>query len=494
MPIMMDSAAGEYLHKMGVPEEDFNSYATHRGDHLTAQRATFANPKLFNEMVVRSDGTIKQGSKARVEPEGEVMRMWEAIETYMNRKQPLIIIAGKDYGQGSSRDWAAKGVRLAGVEAIVAEGFERIHRTNLVGMGVLPLEFKAGTDRKTLKLDGTELYSVIGNIAPRTDLTLVIERATADGVGLSAACGFRVFVPLLVMSIASLMGWFEPMKGFEWLAIPSVCIGLAVATVCEIGAYYIPWVDNALDTIATPAAMVAGTLTTMAVSSGEMSQFASWAAAIIVGGGTATAVQMGTVAVRGLSTATTGGIANPVVSTGEWIGAIVVSVLSLIVPVLVVIVGILLVRTMRKFDVEISLPSQAVESFEAEDIEQIRAKFYAINWRRLFLTQLQAADSDISFAVQDTETELYLHIQLNTQSSKAEPVFQIDSNIQLTVESKEFLGFLTRKKKYDVVYKNLNQTQVSEQLSLFLNGQIDAMTEQYRQLMHKKMLQEHRLA
>lgn len=179
--IMMDSAAGEYLHKMGVPEEDFNSYATHRGDHLTAQRATFANPKLFNEMVVRADGTIKQGSKARVEPEGEVMRMWEAIETYMNRKQPLIIIAGKDYGQGSSRDWAAKGVRLAGVEAIVAEGFERIHRTNLVGMGVLPLEFKAGTDRKTLGLDGTELYSVIGNIAPRSDLTLVIERSTDDG-------------------------------------------------------------------------------------------------------------------------------------------------------------------------------------------------------------------------------------------------------------------------------------------------------------------------
>ncbi|WP_062034155.1 Fe/S-dependent 2-methylisocitrate dehydratase AcnD [Acinetobacter sp. BMW17] len=179
--IMMDSAAGEYLHKMGVPEEDFNSYATHRGDHLTAQRATFANPKLFNEMVVRADGTIKQGSKARVEPEGEVMRMWEAIETYMNRKQPLIIIAGADYGQGSSRDWAAKGVRLAGVEAIVAEGFERIHRTNLVGMGVLPLEFKAGVNRKTLGLDGTELYSVIGNIAPRSTLNLVIERSTDEG-------------------------------------------------------------------------------------------------------------------------------------------------------------------------------------------------------------------------------------------------------------------------------------------------------------------------
>jgi hypothetical protein len=172
------------------------------------------------------------------------------------------------------------------------------------------------------------------------------------GIGLSAACGFRVFVPLLVMSVASLMGWFEPMKGFEWLAIPSVCIGLAVATICEIGAYYIPWVDNALDTIATPAAMVAGTLTTMAVSTGEMSQFASWAAAIIVGGGTATAVQMGTVAVRGVSTATTGGIANPLVSTGEWISALIVSLLSFVVPVLAVIVGIILmvvaVRWLRK--------------------------------------------------------------------------------------------------------------------------------------------------
>ncbi len=162
------------------------------------------------------------------------------------------------------------------------------------------------------------------------------------GIGLSAACGFRVFVPLLVMSAASLMGVFEPMKGFEWLAMPSVCIGLAVATVCEIGAYYIPWVDNALDTISTPAAMVAGTLTTMAVSTGDMSPFASWASAIIVGGGTASAVQLSTVAVRGLSTATTGGVANPIVSTTEWISALVVSILSFLVPVLVVIVGIIL--------------------------------------------------------------------------------------------------------------------------------------------------------
>ncbi|WLI14465.1 MULTISPECIES: Fe/S-dependent 2-methylisocitrate dehydratase AcnD [Pseudomonas] len=185
--IMLDSAAGEYLAKMGLPEEDFNSYATHRGDHLTAQRATFANPKLFNEMV-QENGKVKQGSLARVEPEGKVMRMWEAIETYMERKQPLIIIAGADYGQGSSRDWAAKGVRLAGVEAIAAEGFERIHRTNLVGMGVLPLEFQPGTDRHTLAIDGSETYDVIGERTPRATLTLVINRKNGERVEVPVTC------------------------------------------------------------------------------------------------------------------------------------------------------------------------------------------------------------------------------------------------------------------------------------------------------------------
>ncbi|QQZ27391.1 Fe/S-dependent 2-methylisocitrate dehydratase AcnD [Thiothrix subterranea] len=185
--IMMNSAAGEYLHKMGLPEEDFNSYATHRGDHLTAQRATFANPKLINEMAV-VDGQVKQGSLARVEPEGQVMRMWEAIETYMERKQPLIIVAGADYGQGSSRDWAAKGVRLAGVEAIVAEGFERIHRTNLVGMGVLPLEFKAGETRKTYAIDGTESYDVEGEISPRATLTVVMHRRNGETVRIPVTC------------------------------------------------------------------------------------------------------------------------------------------------------------------------------------------------------------------------------------------------------------------------------------------------------------------
>ena len=185
--ILLDSAAGEYLHMMGLPEEDFNSYATHRGDHLTAQRATFANPQLVNEMAV-VDGKVQKGSLTRLEPEGTVLRMWEGIEAYMQRKQPLIIIAGADYGQGSSRDWAAKGVRLAGVEAIAAEGFERIHRTNLIGMGVLPLEFKAGVNRLTLGLDGTETYDVVGERLPRADLVLVIHRKSGERVDVPMTC------------------------------------------------------------------------------------------------------------------------------------------------------------------------------------------------------------------------------------------------------------------------------------------------------------------
>ena len=186
--ILANSAAGEYLTKMGLPEEDFNSYATHRGDHLTAQRATFANPKLLNEMCTDEAGHIEQGSVARLEPEGQRLRMWEAIETYMQRAQPLIIIAGADYGQGSSRDWAAKGVRLAGVEAIVAEGFERIHRTNLVGMGVLPLEFKAGETRTSHQLDGTETFDVIGDPSQGCDLTLLVNRTHGASQRITVTC------------------------------------------------------------------------------------------------------------------------------------------------------------------------------------------------------------------------------------------------------------------------------------------------------------------
>ncbi|MDP6968630.1 MAG: Fe/S-dependent 2-methylisocitrate dehydratase AcnD [Gammaproteobacteria bacterium] len=186
--ILASSAAGEYLAKMGLPEEDFNSYATHRGDHLTAQRATFANPKLVNEMCRDAAGNIRQGSLARIEPDGQQTRMWEAIETYMQRQQPLIIVAGADYGQGSSRDWAAKGVRLAGVEVIVAEGFERIHRTNLVGMGVLPLQFRAGDNRHTYAIDGTETYDVEGQLKPCADLTLIIKRRNGESVEVPVTC------------------------------------------------------------------------------------------------------------------------------------------------------------------------------------------------------------------------------------------------------------------------------------------------------------------
>ena len=186
--ILADSAAGQYLANMGLPEEDFNSYATHRGDHLTAMRATFANPTLKNEMVRNADGSVRAGSLARIEPEGRVVRMWEAIETYLNRRQPLIIVAGADYGQGSSRDWAAKGVRLAGVEVVVAEGFERIHRTNLIGMGVLPLEFQPGTTRLTLKLDGSEQYDVLGERTPRATLTLRITRRNGDVLEVPVIC------------------------------------------------------------------------------------------------------------------------------------------------------------------------------------------------------------------------------------------------------------------------------------------------------------------
>jgi aconitate hydratase len=186
--IQLNSAAGAYLAKMGLPEADFNSYATHRGDHLTTQRATFANPKLFNEMCKDSNGDTKQGSLTRIEPEGVESRMWEAIETYMSRKQPLIIIAGADYGQGSSRDWAAKGVRLAGVEAIICQGFERIHRTNLVGMGVLPLEFINCATRHTYKIDGSETFDVQGKASPGGTMQVIMTRRCGDIVSFTVKC------------------------------------------------------------------------------------------------------------------------------------------------------------------------------------------------------------------------------------------------------------------------------------------------------------------
>ncbi|MAC83174.1 MAG: Fe/S-dependent 2-methylisocitrate dehydratase AcnD [Arcobacter sp.] len=186
--ILPTSASGEYCLSKGLPVEDLNSYATHRGDHHTASRATLANPKLFNEMVKNDDGSVKQGSLTKIMPEGTESRMWEAIETYTTRKQPLIIVAGTNYGQGSSRDWAAKGVRLAGVEVLIAESIERIHRTNLVGMGVLPLQFQAGDTRHTYSIDGSETFDIEGEITPRTDLTVVMTRANGEVVKFTVLC------------------------------------------------------------------------------------------------------------------------------------------------------------------------------------------------------------------------------------------------------------------------------------------------------------------
>jgi len=190
--ILASSAAGEYLTKMGLPEADFNSYATHRGDHLSALRATLANPRLCNEMCRDDQREVIRGSLARVEPEGQRMRIWEAIETYMNRGQALCIITGADYGQGSSRDWAAKGVRLAGVEVVVAEGFERIHRTNLVGIDVLPLQFKDGETRHSYGIDGSETLDVIGTLAPYAApyaaLTLVMHCVNGEQVEIPVTC------------------------------------------------------------------------------------------------------------------------------------------------------------------------------------------------------------------------------------------------------------------------------------------------------------------
>ncbi len=206
--IQLSSAAGSYLDKMGLPEVDFNSYATHRGDHLTAQRATFANPKLLNEMVRDEHGEIKQGSLARLEPDGTQMRMWETIETYMERSQPLIIIAGADYGQGSSRDWAAKGVRLAGVEVIVAEGFERIHRTNLLGMGVLPLEFTNKETRKTYNIDGTETYDVQGEVAPGSSLSVIMHRKNGEQVTIPVKCRLDTAEEVLIYEAGGVLQRF----------------------------------------------------------------------------------------------------------------------------------------------------------------------------------------------------------------------------------------------------------------------------------------------
>ena len=172
--ILPESPAGQYLLAHGISREEFNTYTTHRGDHVVAVRATFANNRLRNEMCPEIEGPV-----TRLQPDNVTMPIFEAAQKYIEREQELIVIAGKNYGCGSSRDWAAKGVRLLGVRVVVAESFERIHRTNLVGMGVLPLEFASGTTRRTLSLDGSEQYALEGfdgAPSPGTVLTLAITR------------------------------------------------------------------------------------------------------------------------------------------------------------------------------------------------------------------------------------------------------------------------------------------------------------------------------
>lgn len=149
------SPAGRYLLKQGIAEEDFNSYGSRRVNHEVMVRGTFANPRLRNEMAPG-----KEGGYTRHIPSGEFMSIYDAAVKYREEERPLVIIAGDDYGVGSSRDWAAKGTSLLGVRAVIAEGFERIHRSNLIGMAVVPLQFLKGEDRKTHKLDGSEIYDI----------------------------------------------------------------------------------------------------------------------------------------------------------------------------------------------------------------------------------------------------------------------------------------------------------------------------------------------
>jgi aconitate hydratase len=184
--IKKTSPAGEYLLEYQVRPDDFNSYGARRGNHEVMMRGTFANIRIKNEMVAGVEGGI-----TRHQPSGEVLPIYDASMRYQADGVPLVIIAGKEYGTGSSRDWAAKGTRLLGVKAVVAESFERIHRSNLVGMGVLPLQFREGTDRKSLKLDGTELYDVTGveaGLKPRMELELAIHRADGSVAKVPVLC------------------------------------------------------------------------------------------------------------------------------------------------------------------------------------------------------------------------------------------------------------------------------------------------------------------
>jgi aconitate hydratase len=184
--IQVDSPAGKYLLAHGVQQKDFNSYGARRGNHEVMMRGTFANIRIRNEMVPGVEGGF-----TKLLPSGEVLPIYDAAMKYIEQNIPLIVVAGKEYGSGSSRDWAAKGAKLLGVKAVIAESFERIHRSNLIGMGILPFEFQAEETRKTLKLDGTEIFDITGleaGIKPRMEVTAKIHRADGSSQNVTLLC------------------------------------------------------------------------------------------------------------------------------------------------------------------------------------------------------------------------------------------------------------------------------------------------------------------
>ncbi|MCS7064186.1 MAG: aconitate hydratase AcnA [Methylacidiphilales bacterium] len=192
--IKKNSPAGRYLLENGVTEADFNSYGSRRGNDRVMTRGTFANVRIKNLMLGG-----EEGGYTLLQPEGTKMSIYDAALEYARRKIPLIVIAGQEYGTGSSRDWAAKGTRLLGVRAVVAQSFERIHRSNLVGMGVLPCTFMEGTSAASLQLDGTEIYSIpdlSDNLTPRQQLTLEIQRSSGEVVRVPILC--RIDTPVEV--------------------------------------------------------------------------------------------------------------------------------------------------------------------------------------------------------------------------------------------------------------------------------------------------------
>ncbi len=184
--IKSDSPAGGYLTENNVVPIDFNSYGSRRGNHEVMMRGTFANIRLKNEMVPGSSGGV-----TKYMPAGEEMSIYDAAMKYVAEGTPLVVIAGKEYGTGSSRDWAAKGTRLLGVKAVVAESYERIHRSNLIGMGVLPLQFQSGTNRQTLGLDGTETFDITGisgGIKPGMTVTMTVHYADGSTQNVELLC------------------------------------------------------------------------------------------------------------------------------------------------------------------------------------------------------------------------------------------------------------------------------------------------------------------